>query len=61
MNCCFHYMWHIHTYARDEFATLIIYWKVKQQEMESNFQRLYMYKPKIPTTKQRKGKNCKRE
>lgn len=52
-------MRHIHTDAGVEFARLIKYWKGKQQEMESNFQSLY--KPEIPTAKQRKArKNSKR-
>lgn len=59
MNWCFYYMRHIHTDAGVEFARLIKYWKGKQQEMESNFQSVY--KPEIPTAKQRKArKNSKR-
>ena len=58
MNCCFYYNCDISTDASDEFGRLLKYWKGKQQEMESNFKRLY--KPEISQTKQRKRKNCKR-
>ena len=48
----------VYLVASEEFARLMKYWEGKQQEMESNFKQLY--NPGIPTTKQRKGKNCKR-
>lgn len=46
------------TDAGDEFGWRIKYWKGKQQEVESNFKRVY--KPEISKTHKTKGKNCKR-
>ena len=48
----------VYPVASGEFARLMKYWKGKQQDMESNFKQLY--KPGVPTTKQRKENNCKR-
>ena len=48
----------VYPVASGEFARLTKHWKGKQEDMESNFKQLY--KPGVPTTKQRKGKNCKR-